>query len=202
MAADEQHTDLPTPILNMVGERVALGPYHQGVVPVLARWLNDFTIAIFSGDPLTPTTPEQIKEDIDHDLKENTGARRNFIIYERATLTPIGIAELRNIWPQHGSAEFGILIGEKAYWGQGMGTETTRLMLDYAFNVLNLHHIRLSTSSFNTRAQTAYQRAGFRECGRFHEVFLWGGKRYDHVLMECTAETFTSPLPSVLPELP
>ena len=29
------------PILNVVGDLVALGPLHRGVVPYCARWMND-----------------------------------------------------------------------------------------------------------------------------------------------------------------
>ena len=35
-------------------------------------------------------------------------------------------------------AEFCILIGEKQYWGRGIGLEAARLMLHYGFDTLNL----------------------------------------------------------------
>jgi len=40
------------PIINIVGEKVALGPYHRGVIPLMTKWLNDFSVTLLSGDPL------------------------------------------------------------------------------------------------------------------------------------------------------
>jgi RimJ/RimL family protein N-acetyltransferase len=47
------------------------------------------------------------------------------------------------------SATFGILIGEPECRGKGYGTETTRLMLDYAFTTLGLHNVMLTVFEFN-----------------------------------------------------
>lgn len=122
--------------------------------------------------------------------------RRQF--HEYATLRPIGLTELRRIDHKHGTAEFGILIGEKDCWHKGYGTEVTRLILDYGFTVENLHNITLDTASYNEPAIRAYTRAGFRIIGRRREVLLWGNKRYDIVLMDCLASEFETPLKRIL----
>jgi hypothetical protein len=54
------------------------------------------------------------------------------------------------------SATFGILIGEPECRGKGYGTETTRLMLDYAFTALGLHNVMLTVFEFNP-AGTGFQ---------------------------------------------
>jgi diamine N-acetyltransferase len=63
-----------------------------------------------------------------------------------------------------GTAEFGIALGERR--NQGLGTEATRLVLDWAFTVLGLHNVLLVTFSWNLAAIRAYTNAGFREIGR------------------------------------
>jgi RimJ/RimL family protein N-acetyltransferase len=63
-------------------------------------------------------------------------------------------------------------------------------MLDYAFNVLGLHSVRLAVFSFNERAQRAYERAGFRVIGRWREAKRLGGRAYDVVYMDCLAREF------------
>jgi RimJ/RimL family protein N-acetyltransferase len=55
-----------------------------------------------------------------------------FTIYERETLRPIGNTALHGVDHRNRSASFGIMIGEPECRGKGLGTETTRLMLDYA----------------------------------------------------------------------
>ncbi len=186
------------PIINISGEKVALGPFHRGVVPLLSKWDNDFEVSFFSGDPLRSIPRETTESRFEQGSREISRDRIDFIIYEKETLRLIGLTELRRINYRNSTAEFGILIGEKDCWGKGYGTETTRLMLDYGFSVLSLHNITLETYAYNERAVKAYQRAGFQIVGRRREVNRWGGKLYDEIIMDCLATEFQTPLKRVL----
>jgi hypothetical protein len=88
-----------------------------------------------------------------------------------------------------GTAEFGITIGERR--SQGLGTEATRLVLDWAFTVMGLHNILLVTFPWNLPAIRAYTKAGFREIGRWAGAVVSLGRRYDQVLMDAVADEFT-----------
>ena len=91
---------------------------------------------------------------------------------------------------QHaGTAEFGLTIGERR--NQGLGSEATKLVLDWAFTVMGLHNILLVTFSWNLPAIRAYSKAGFREIGRRRGAVLTYGQRYDQVLMDAVADEFT-----------
>ena len=52
-----------------------------------------------------------------------------FTVYDRKDSAPVGTAGLLGIVHAHGNAEFAIFLGERR--GQGLGTEATRLVLDY-----------------------------------------------------------------------
>ena len=121
-----------------------------------------------------------------------------FAIYELASLRPIGTTQWWHIDRTHRIAEYGISIGEKDCWGKGYGTETTILMLDYAFTVLGLHSVHLCTFAYNERAIRAYTRAGFRVMGRQREAARVGDQVYDVVFMDCLATEFRSPLRRVV----
>jgi RimJ/RimL family protein N-acetyltransferase len=56
---------------------------------------------------------------------------------------------------------FSIGIFAPACWGQGLGTEATRLVLGYAFDILQLHRVELRVLAYNQRAIRAYEKAGF-----------------------------------------
>lgn len=58
--------------------------------------------------------------------------------------------------------EFGILIGDKNYWGKGIGEEASKLTLEYGFNTLKLKKIKLSTSEFHKSAIKLYKKIGFK----------------------------------------
>lgn len=189
------------PILNIVGDKVALGPIHKKLIPDMLRWENDFAVTVLSGDPIRPVTLESIAARYEQESKEINPRSVEFAIYERATSRCIGTAGLRHINKTHRNAEFGIMIGEKDCWGKGYGTETTILVLDYAFTVLGLHNILLSTYGYNERAVRAYTRAGFRVIGRQREAARQGNQVYDIIIMDCLATEFRNPLRRVI-ELP
>jgi RimJ/RimL family protein N-acetyltransferase len=179
------------PILNMTGEKVALGPLRRDLLPLYQRWINDFEVTRTLGARLRPMAWEAEEGWYEQASK---GDDAHFTIYERATMRPIGNTSLHDLDHFHRTAEFGILIGEKECWGKGYGTEVTRLMLDYGFNGLGLHNIMLTAFSFNERGLRAYTRAGFREIGRRREAFRLGGQAYDVVYMDCVAAEFESPV--------
>ncbi|HEX9015031.1 MAG TPA: GNAT family protein [Chloroflexota bacterium] len=175
-------------IVNIVGEKVALGPYRRDLLPTYTRWINDLevtrTLSIHPG----PYTAEQ--EEQWYERASRTENTVDFTIYERSTMRPIGNTGFHNVDFFHRSAEFGILIGEKDCWGKGYGTEATILVLRYGFQYLNLHSIMLHVHAYNERGIRAYRRAGFKEAGRLRECHALGGKMHDLLIMDCLSREF------------
>ena len=58
------------------------------------------------------------------------------------------------------------------------------LWLDYGFNFLRLHNIKLDVFSFNKQAIECYKKVGFKEYGVRHESYFLDGKWYDEISME------------------
>jgi RimJ/RimL family protein N-acetyltransferase len=81
------------------------------------------------------------------------------------------------------SAELGIFIGDKAYWGKGYGSEVMRLLLAHGFGILNLNRIYLRVYENNQRAIRAYEKAGFVHEGRMRQAEFRNGGYEDILLM-------------------
>jgi RimJ/RimL family protein N-acetyltransferase len=182
--------DGPEPDFVVVGEKVALGPLRRDLVVDYARWMNELEVRR-GLDYLGIATPESQEKWVDDNIER--GAKREpegveFTIYDRADSVPVGTAGLFGIVHAHGRAEFGIAIGERR--GQGLGTEATRLVLDYAFHVLQLRNVLLWTSDWNVTAQAAYERAGFRRIGIRRRAVVIRGRPTDMVLMDAVPEDF------------
>ena len=62
-----------------------------------------------------------------------------------------------------GEGEVGIMVGERAYWGQGYGTEALALLVDECFAMNSIRRLYLHTLEWNERARRAFAKIGFRE---------------------------------------
>lgn len=180
------------PVVNIVGERVALGPLRRDLLPLYQRWVNDFGVMRTRGRPPGPATLEQ--QEREYERLTGSADTRFFTVYDRATWWPIGDTGLLGIDQRNGTAGFAISIAEPAFRGRGYGTETTRLMLDYAFTALGLHNVELYVHEFNLAGLHAYRKAGFREIGRRRQCRRMGGRRWDEIAMDCLATEFVSPV--------
>ena len=181
--------DSTQPILNIVGDKVALGPLSRELLYELdLTWGNDFEVTKTHGKPSGPVTAEMVAAKYERILQAE--AELWFLIYERSTSRPIGQTSFSQMVRLYQTAEFNISIGAKDCWGKGYGTETTRLMLRYAFATLGFNMIWLRAQSSNERAIRAYQRAGFREAGRLREAQRIGQDAIDIIYMDCLAREF------------
>jgi diamine N-acetyltransferase len=113
------------PIVNIRGERVALGPLHRGLLPLIERWDNEFRTVDLGGDDPRPRPVEAIAATWEPLLRGERADWIGFAIYALPNLRPIGIANIRDFGNPHGTAEFGITIGDASDRGQGFGTEAT-----------------------------------------------------------------------------
>lgn len=179
------------PIVNIVGDTVALGPRRRDLIPLHQRWINDFVAACNIG-PFGPVTVE--RETAYYERIATSDTMISFVIYECAGWRPIGTTDLFHVNERNGRADFGIFIGEAEARGKGYGTEATRLMLDYAFVALGLRNVALTVAEWNIAGQRAYVRAGFREYGRRRQCWLMGGRWWDEVHMDALATEFESPV--------
>ena len=68
-------------------------------------------------------------------------------------------------------AAIGIVVGEPALWGKGVGTTAVLILCDFAFTVKGLERVYAESYGYNTRAHRMFERAGFQREGvlRKHE---------------------------------
>lgn len=176
----------------LTGESVYLALASPEDAELWARWLNDLEVSLPLGDEAYSlfTTEDQAR-----DIQDIIAHRDHvFTIVQRATDRPIGRCLLFGLNKTDRSTKVGIFIGEKDCWGKGYGTEAMRLLLDYAFNLLNLHSVMLGVYSFNDRAIRSYKSLGFKEIGRRRQARIIGPRMFDVVLMDLLADEFESPV--------
>lgn len=95
----------------------------------------------------------------------------------------IGNIKLGPINRHHRSAEIGIIIGDKLFWGKGCATEAIRLITAHAFKKLKLHKLTAGAYANNMGSVKAFKRAGFSIEGIRKKHYLHRGKYVDGVLL-------------------
>lgn len=91
----------------------------------------------------------------------------------------IGNVHIGNIHPMYKFASIGCMVGDKNYWGKGIGTEAINLICDFGFNVLNLHKIQAGIYSDNVGSQKACYKSGFVKEAVFRKQrFIHQGDEY------------------------
>ena len=107
----------------------------------------------------------------------------------------LGTVSLFDISKQHKRAEFGIALHNPENLGKGYGTDTTRVMLWIAFQILGFNSVYLITMDNNERAQRAYEKAGFKNAGVFRQGAYVKGAFHDFVIMDILKEEFLKEYP-------
>ncbi|MDG2653984.1 GNAT family N-acetyltransferase, partial [Vibrio parahaemolyticus] len=78
--------------------------------------------------------------------------------------------------------EFQIII-DPNYQGYGYAAEATRLAMDYAFSVLNMHKIYLVVDKENEKAVHVYKKVGFMIEGELLDEFFVDGNYHNAIRM-------------------
>lgn len=111
----------------LVGKKCYLSPCRPGDADRWAEWFNDLAVTIPLGDEAyLSSTLESEQETVASIIKNKEHV---FSVVDLASDKLIGRCLLVGIDQVNRTAMFGIVIGEKAYWGKGYGQEATRLAL-------------------------------------------------------------------------
>lgn len=78
--------------------------------------------------------------------------------------------------------EFGVSV-LKEYWGNGIGEELIKYLIDWSKNSAIIRKINLKVRTDNARGIQLYKKLGFLEEGILKRDFLINSKFYDSVLM-------------------
>lgn len=107
------------------------------------------------------------------------------------TPLPIGTIGLLHIDPRNRSAEFGrLLVGRPEYRRGGFAREAEFLLMDFAFNDLNLHKVWAEVIVGNEAALSLYRTFGFVEEGVLRQQIFKDGRYVDIVRVGLLAEDF------------
>lgn len=102
----------------------------------------------------------------------------------------VGTALLHSLVEADKRARYAVGIFQPSDWNKGLGTETTNLVLDYAFGQLGLHRVDVRVLEYNERAIRCYEKCGFVREGIERESAFVDGQWHNDLNMGVLAHEY------------
>lgn len=161
----------------------------QSIADRYLQWLNDKAVVGPLAAPflLEPKSFAFIEESY---RRFTSPTCIGFFVWHDKAKEFIGTAKIDKIDSYNKSAEIGIMVGEKKYWGQGVATQILSLQLDYIFEKISFHRAWGGTNSLNAAVHNLFLRAGFTQEAVLREASLMNGVYTDNYLYGILASEY------------
>ncbi|MFH1501878.1 MAG: GNAT family protein [Candidatus Eisenbacteria bacterium] len=164
----------------LMGKHVTLRRFERCDLPHMRRWLDDAELRsqIAATSPMTgPEADEWFAR------MESDPARLWYAIVRDGDERVIGEAGLLRMFPEWGTTDLTIIVGERDARGSGHGSETGRLLLDFAFDYMCFHRVAIGVVGFHEPALRFWEKLGFRREGLQRDGYVVDGEFHDFVMM-------------------
>ena len=154
------------------GDSISLNPANLEHIELYTKWMNEPQCRKYIRYNL-PQTIDELKKMFEP-KKEVVKEDIFFEIWHKKEKKPVGYVNLFRIEWFTRNAHIFILI-DPEYWGQNIGTEAGKLVVDYAYKELNLHKITTRLFEPNKASLRLAEKIGFKyEITLKKEVYLDG----------------------------
>ena len=125
-----------------------------------------------------------------YDSIKNSDDRLVLMICDKESDELIGVCNLSEINWVHRHADLALVIGEEKYRNGTVAIETMSLLLDIAFNRLNLRNLKAGHISTNPMTPILCKLCGFKEVGRFENLAYYYGEYVDTVFYQLSRDAW------------
>lgn len=173
------------------GKKVRLRAYRREDIPLRLSYINDCEVQrnLVSDIPYPLTLHEE------ESWFESISALQDTYKFAIETLEDnhfIGGCSINHVDWKNSVATVGIFIGDKAYRGNGYGTDAMNVLMSFIFKQMNINKIRLTCYSFNIQAIKCYEKCGLVTEGILRQEIFRDRQYYDKVAMGILREEYFS----------
>ena len=163
------------------------GIHNEKDLDTVWNWMNDVEVTQY----LMTLSPMSFAYEKEYFSKVGLDPNhKKFAIEDKKTGEFIGVMDLTKINFLHRHATTGSVIGNKTYWGKGFGSDAKMLVLNYAFNTLNLKNVFSEVYNFNKRSLGALRKTGYQVIGKQKKSVYCNGQWHDKLLLCVTRKRF------------
>jgi RimJ/RimL family protein N-acetyltransferase len=160
------------PPLTLTGAKVELATFtEEDITSDYLGWLNDPVVTRFSNQRFHTHSPESCRSY----FRSFAGTDNLFLLIRRLEgAKPIGTMTAY-VSPHHGTADIGILIGERSVWGQGYGQDAWDTLINHLAIQPGMRKLTCGTLACNHGMIRIAERGGMElECRRVAEELVEG----------------------------
>lgn len=164
-------------------DRLTLVSLDVGDVTEAYRgWMSDPEVTQYLETRFSSPSLESLEAYVAH-IRSSTDSYL-FGIFDRSTRQHFGNIKLGPVSPVHGTASIGLVLGERAAWGNGFATESIAALSEWAFEQLGLDKLTAGSYRRNFGSVRAFEKCGFAIEGiERSQVRLADGGRDDVVIV-------------------
>jgi RimJ/RimL family protein N-acetyltransferase len=174
----------------LTGKLVRLRAVEADDLDRYLKWINDQEVIEFLAVTGFAVSRAQEEEWLQRAMRQTQPPEITLAIETLDEARHIGTVALHEIRPASTRASLGIMIGDKAFWSRGYGTDAIWTTLRFAFDELNLHRVQLEVHEENARAIACYHKCGFVEEGRLRHDRFRAARYRDTLVMGVLSDEF------------
>ncbi len=145
----------------ILGDTLRLRDFTEvDVTPAYLSWLNDPVTTRYSNQRFVRHTRETSLRY----LQSFSGTPNLFLSVDRTGAGPIGTMTAY-ISTVHGTADMGILIGDRTVWGQGLGGEAWSMLMAWLLDQRGLRKVTAGTLACNMAMLRLMEKSGMHHEG-------------------------------------
>jgi len=150
-------------------------------------WLNNEEVVKYNSHGIFPHTLKSTKEYVE---SSQNRSQITLAIIDKKSKLHIGNIAIYKIDFINSNADISIIIGNKDFWGKGVGFEAFSLAISHCFNKLNLHRVTAGTASDNIAMQKTLEKLSMKREGTLKDAMQRENKYIDIYLFAILKNEF------------
>ena len=146
--------------------RIVLRPLCDEHLPYLYKWNSDPDVLYWTEGEYIDSYPPEVVHQIYGEISQSNPCfiiEANGSIIGECWLQKMNLPDIKAIYdPTTDVRRIDMCIGEKAYWGKGIGTILVGMLVDYAFRSEKVDILHCFCEDYNIRSCRVWEKLGFK----------------------------------------
>jgi RimJ/RimL family protein N-acetyltransferase len=167
------------------GKNIYLKPFEKEDIEFVLSLVNDQELAYWEGKNEFPKTMAEQE----NWFMNNNDSKQRFIVCEKETNIKYGYVSFYFKDVISRAAHTAIKLSQDSR-GKGIGTDSVKTIMSFAFNKMNVHRLFGHIIEFNIGSMKLFTKCGWSVEGKERESIFMNGKHHDNILVSILSHEY------------